>query len=354
MYKIAKSLLFQLDPERAHHLVIHQMAKYPNLVRVVAPSWTPSPMLRTKCLSMTFDHPIGLAAGLDKDAVAIPGLFACGFSFVEVGTVTPVPQSGNPTPRLFRLIPDEALINRMGFNNQGASACRRQIEALSTRSGVIGVNIGKNKVTQNERANEDYAKALSEVLPCADYITINLSSPNTPGLRDLQSSQSILDLLSFLQPIWEENPKPIFVKVAPDLADESVRDISQALLTSSFRNHIGLIATNTTLSRDHLQSEAARETGGLSGRPLAARSTEVIRQIWLATDGRIPIIGCGGIFDADDAYEKIRAGASLLQIYTSFIYRGPKVVQDIARGLTMLLERDGYASVQDAIGADYT
>lgn len=352
MYKIARSLLFRMDAERAHHLVLDQLSKRPTLMRLAVPSWTPALSLEQDVLGMRFPHPVGLAAGLDKNAVAIPGLFACGFSSIEVGTVTPVPQPGNPVPRLYRLKADEALINRMGFNNDGCAACADQIDQLRHRPGVIGVNIGKNKMTPNETAAKDYEQALQAVLPVADYITINLSSPNTPGLRDLQSASGILQILERMQPILAEQPKPVFVKLSPDSSDQALIHIAQTLAESTFAHHIGIIATNTTVARDSLQSSARYETGGLSGKPLANRATAVIRTIWRATEGTIPIVGCGGIFDADDAYEKIRAGASLLQIYTAFIYRGPGVVRDIVKGLEKRITADGYQTVQEAVGVD--
>lgn len=352
MYKLARAVLFRMDAERAHHLIMTQLSKRPGLMNIVTPSWKPAPSLNQCVLGMQFEHPLGLAAGLDKDAVAIPGLFACGFSYVEVGTVTPVPQPGNPKPRLYRLKADDALINRMGFNNDGCVACAERIRALDRRPGTIGINIGKNKMTPNETAARDYEQALETSLPVADYITINLSSPNTPGLRDLQSARGIIQILERMQPILAAHPKPIFIKISPDTGDVALTHISESLAESPFAQNIGIIATNTTIVRDSLKSPERYETGGLSGRPLAKRATDVIRRVWQATEGTIPIIGCGGISDAADAYAKIRAGASLLQIYTAFIYRGPSVVRDIVKGLEKRLTADGFTCLQDAVGVD--
>lgn len=352
MYSLARSILFQLDAERAHHIVINGLAKYPSMAQLATPRFQPSDKLRQVVLGLPFDHPVGLAAGLDKNAVAVPGFFACGFASVEVGTVTPVGQPGNPQPRLFRLKADDALVNRMGFNNDGAKACANQLSKLTKRKGIIGVNIGRNKTTSNEDAIKDYERALRDVLPYADYIAINVSSPNTPGLRDLQSVAFIEQLLGSLQSVLSDQPKPIFIKLSPDLADESIHEIGTRLAESPYASRIGIIATNTTITRGDLKSPEALETGGLSGRPLTKRSTEVIRTLRRATLGTLPIIGCGGIFDADDAYAKIRAGASLLQIYTSFIYRGPQVIKEIVEGLDERLKSDNIAHIRDAIGLD--
>lgn len=350
MYQLARSLLFQLDPEVAHHVTMDQLAKWPALARLVVPNWRVPSSLSQNILGLSFAHPVGLAAGLDKDAVAVNGLFQCGFSHVEVGTVTPVAQPGNPKPRLYRLKADEALVNRMGFNNHGAHACATRVAAISKRMGPIGINIGKNKVTDNQHADDDYDAALNIVIAAADYITVNISSPNTPGLRDLQSAETILQLLNRLAPTLNRNNRPVLIKLSPDLTDDSLLQIAVALKERSPVKQFGIIATNTTLSREGLISDAKQETGGLSGRPLRARSTEVIKLVYQATEGRVPIVGCGGIFDAQDAYEKILAGASLVQIYTSFIYRGPRVVQEIALGVAKRLQADGFASIQDAIG----
>lgn len=355
LYSLARSVLFQLDAESAHHLTLAQLAKRPYLGRFLAPKWTAPKTLSQTIFDLPFAHPIGLAAGLDKDAIAIDGLFRCGFSSVEVGTVTPLPQPGNPKPRLFRLKADRALINRMGFNNEGGEACARHVnhrrnKSLTTKFGPVGINIGKNKQTDNRLANEDYASVLEMVIDAADYITVNISSPNTPQLRDLQTAETILQLLRRLAPTLTAKDKPVFIKLSPDLNDDEIVDISHGLYRESPVRQVGIIATNTTVSRDGLTSSAKSESGGLSGRPLQSRSTHVIRLIYQATQGQIPIIGCGGIFTADDAYEKILAGASLLQIYTSFIYAGPAVIRNISLGIASKLGADGFSHISQAVG----
>ncbi|MFB5190347.1 quinone-dependent dihydroorotate dehydrogenase [Alicyclobacillus fastidiosus] len=352
MYRTLRSVLFQFDPERAHHIVLDNLGRWPQLAKLAVRPWKTDEILQTTVLGMTVPHPVGLAAGLDKDAIAVPGLFHCGFSIVEVGTVTPVPQPGNEQPRLFRLKADEALVNRMGFNNLGSRACAQRIARMDSPGGYIGVNIGKNKITPNEQAIDDYEKALCDVLDVADYVTVNLSSPNTPGLRDLQSARTIVALLDRLAPHLERAHKPVFVKLSPDLSDAALTHITEALIESRLVGNLGIIATNTTLSRSGLKSVEKRESGGLSGRPLRARSTEVIRLVRRVALGRLPIIGCGGIFNGDDAYEKIRAGADLLQIYTAFIYEGPLVVRNIATRLAERLQQDGFSSLAEAVGID--
>lgn len=352
MYSLARALLFQLDAERAHRLVMHNLGRWPLLAKLTVSHFEAPAPLKQTILGHTFSHPVGLAAGLDKDGIAIRGMFQCGFSSVEVGTVTPLPQPGNEQPRLFRLKQDEALINRMGFNNHGSAACAAQIRKLPQRPGIIGVNIGKNKITPNESAGADYMKALLDVVSVADYITVNLSSPNTPGLRDLQSASTVKDLCKQLEPTLLDNNTPVFIKLSPDLSEETLIDIIESIKTLSTSLKIGIIATNTTVTRENLQSPAQHETGGLSGKPLTARSTKVIQTVWRASGGQLPIIGCGGIFDAADAYEKIRAGASLLQIYTAFIYRGPTVVREIVSGLDKLLKADGFNHISEAVGCD--
>ncbi|WAH35828.1 quinone-dependent dihydroorotate dehydrogenase [Alicyclobacillus dauci] len=352
MYRLARALLFQLDPEQAHRVVMGNLSRWPRLAKLAAPKLHIPDSLKQTVLGMNFSHPIGLAAGLDKDAIAVNGLFGCGFSSIEVGTVTPLPQPGNPTPRLFRLKPDEALINRMGFNNEGSAACAGRLQALNNRPGIIGVNIGKNKVTPNETASDDYEKALKMVAHCADYITVNLSSPNTPGLRDLQSASTIIQLLTRLAPTLDAFERPVFIKLSPDLSDSALTHISETIADSSLVGRVGIIATNTTISRQGLKSPEKRESGGLSGLPLQSRSTEVVRIVYRASEGKIPIVGCGGIFNADDAYEKIRAGASLLQIYTAFIYRGPAVVSEIVTGLANKLKEDGFTTISEAVGSE--
>ncbi|MCF8566082.1 quinone-dependent dihydroorotate dehydrogenase [Alicyclobacillus tolerans] len=358
MYSLLRPLLFRLDPEFAHKLVLHSMALMPSLGRLASSSFDASPTLNQTLWNLKFPHPIGLAAGLDKDGIAIDGLLSCGFSFIEVGTVTPKPQPGNATPRLFRLLEDQALINRMGFNNQGAAKLAENVRRRRKR-GVVGVNLGKNKTTPNEQAASDYLALLDALYPLPDYVVINVSSPNTPGLRDLQTEESLIPLAKSVLARRDEqyesyrdrvrpHKTPVLVKLAPDLTNEALSAVAQGLLDIGID---GFIATNTTLSREGISSAHSHESGGLSGKPLKKRSTEVIRILYQATRGRVPIVGSGGVFDADDAYEKVCAGANLVQVYTGFIYRGPQIVGSIVTGLEKRLRQDGFSSIQEAVGS---
>jgi len=359
MYKLARSVLFKMEAERAHHLTLRTLAALPSLPRLMTPTVKAPASLAQTIWGFTFPHPIGLAAGLDKNGVAIRGLQNCGFAFIEVGTVTPRPQPGNPLPRLFRLTQDTALINRMGFNNEGADAVYARVQARA-RAGVVGVNLGKNKLTDNAQALDDYLLGVGRFHNVADYLVINISSPNTPGLRDLQDEDALIPLvegvLAHRQALQAADghvpPRPmppVLLKIAPDLTDAAIDSLGRKLMKIGID---GFIATNTTTLRPSLKSPLQRETGGLSGRPLAARSTEVIRILYRATEGRLPIIGSGGILSAHDAYEKIRAGASLIQLYTGFIYEGPALVQRIIQGLAQFVAADGFASIRDAVGTD--
>lgn len=295
------------------------------------------PKLETKLLGLTFTNPIGLAAGFDKDAKCFEAMGELGFGFVEIGTVTPKPQSGNPKPRLFRLKKDQALINRMGFNNGGASQI---VERLKKRKKgeqlIIGGNIGKNKWTPNEKAIEDYLKVFSELYPYVDYFAVNVSSPNTENLRSLQDKEPLLELLQSILQLNHsyDPPKPILLKIAPDLSPMQLDDIISIALDLKLD---GIIATNTTVSRDGLNSEAKLVSkigaGGLSGKPLTSRSTEIIRYLHQGLGGKIPIIGVGGIHTKEEALEKLDAGASLIQLYTGFIYEGPNLIEDIKQAL---------------------
>ena len=361
MYKtIVKPLMFRLQPETAHHLTIGGLSaaeRMPGAARLMhalygADQW---PETAVDLWGLHFPNPVGLAAGLDKDGQAVDMFAAIGFGHVEVGTVTPRPQPGNEKPRLFRLPEDGALINRMGFNNRGAGEMAARLARYASRRVPVMVNIGKNKTTPNESAVEDYLDCLRTLYPHADLFAVNISSPNTPGLRDLQQGDALRDLLAAiveeLELLEEKHgaKRPILVKLAPDLAPEELERAVEAICDSGVH---GIIATNTTLRRDGLKSPRAAEPGGLSGRPLAALSTDMIRRIRRLTQGKLPIIGCGGIFTAKDAYEKIRAGASLVQLYTSLIYEGPGVVRDIVRGLAGLLKRDGFSRLEEAVGVD--
>lgn len=355
MYNLFRKIMFQRDPETAHNVTLFALAKFPSITGWFTESFTPSPTLSQTIWGIPFTHPIGLAAGLDKDAQAVDGLFRCGFSFLEIGTVTPRAQPGNPKPRMFRLIEDNALINRMGFNNQGANNMAESLIKVK-RSGPIGINIGKNKMTPNEEALKDYLSCFTTLFQFANYIVINVSSPNTPGLRNLQSESAIRPLVQsilskrdelMIRRNGETHHLPILIKLAPDLADDAVDNLGRTLTADGID---GFIASNTTTERSELRSCHQRETGGLSGQPLQRRSTEIIRILSQATKGSIPIIGSGGVFSAIDAYDKILAGASLVQIYTGFIYRGPRLIKEIVEGVAALLKQDGFHSIQDAIG----
>ncbi len=362
LYRIAKPLLFRMDPEKAHHLIVDGMgaaARIPGTGALLSAAWgvAETPDLAVDLFGLHFAHPVGLAAGLDKNARAVAGFSRIGLSFMEVGTVTPVGQPGNEQPRLFRLPPDEALINRMGFNNEGADAIAGRLGRIKRRRIPIAVNIGKNKTTPNERAEGDYRACLQKLYPHADFFVVNISSPNTPDLRALQHGDELLALLSAVKEemnVQAERSggpvKPILVKIAPDNTDDQLAYMAEAIVRSGIS---GVIATNTTISRERLTHPHAGETGGLSGRPLTQRSTEVIRTLYRLTSGKLPIIGSGGIFDAGDAYEKIRAGASLVEVYTALIYRGPGLLRSIHRGLRERLKADGFSRITEAVGADH-
>lgn len=358
---LGKPLFFKLDPEQAHHLVIgglHRAAQLPGMIPLLRKMYgiSEAPEMKSELFGMTFPSPIGLAAGLDKNADAVEGFSAIGFGFMEVGTVTPLAQPGNPQPRLFRLPADEALINRMGFNNRGAEEMAKRLAALTSRPVPIGVNIGKNKVTPNEEAHLDYKKCIAALYAHADFFVVNISSPNTPDLRNLQYGK---ELSLLLEAVMEEmktqeghwgTKKAVLVKIAPDVG---LHELEYMVDTISKSGVSGIIATNTTLARDGLSHPHAGETGGLSGRPLRERATEIISRIYKQTGGKLPIIGSGGIFTAEDAYEKIKAGASLVEIYTALIYEGPEVNRRLHRELGELLRKDGYSHIFEAVGSGH-
>jgi dihydroorotate dehydrogenase len=356
---LVRPILFSLPPETAHELGLHSLSllRWKIVSNLVARrSNTPlNPITR---FGLSFRNPVGLAAGFDKNGIALQPLAALGFGFIEAGTVTYHPQPGNPRPRLFRLSEDQALINRAGFNNEGAAAFAERVEQHRPDC-VLGVSIGKSKITPLEDATEDYLASFDLVYRVADYIAINVSSPNTPQLRELQQSQQLTSLLSALQArnrelqkrYGKESPVPLLVKLSPDLEDgdlEMIVDVLDRLQVD------GVIATNTTVRRDHLRTDAKRVAafgeGGLSGKPLGNRSTRMIAKLYELTGGRIPLIGVGGIFTAQDAWEKIAAGASLVQLYTGFIYQGPNVAQEINEGLAGILAREGFTSLDAAVG----
>ncbi|MGI4762085.1 MAG: quinone-dependent dihydroorotate dehydrogenase [Janthinobacterium lividum] len=341
MYKsIVKPLLFQLDAERAHHLIFNNLkraSRVPGTAALLRGLYGyQHPSLRREVFGLTFANPVGLAAGFDKNAVLTDELASLGFSFVEIGTVTPRPQPGNPQPRLFRLPQDGALINRMGFNNDGAAAVAARLRQRTNRQLIIGGNIGKNKDTPNERAADDYVAAFQELAEVVDYFVVNVSSPNTPGLRELQDKKPLISLLQQVQAhnLTRAVPRPLLLKIAPDLTDAQLDDILEIARETQLS---GLVATNTTIARGGLATPAATVAGygagGLSGRPLRARATEVIAYLHRHSQGGLPIIGAGGIHSAQDALEKLAAGASLVQLYTGFIYEGPGLVKQINQAL---------------------
>ncbi len=354
-YRWVRPLLFRLEPERAHALVTGAARLAPALLRL-APAWprrSPASLqnLRVRLWGLEFANPVGLAAGFDKDGELVQALAPLGFGFLETGTVTPRPQPGNPRPRLFRLEADQAIINRMGFNNRGAAALAERL-AARPRPIPVGVNMGKNRDTPVERAVEDYLLVLRAVHAVADYVVVNVSSPNTPGLRSLQQRRQLTDLLG---PVRAERDRltaggrvlPLLVKVAPDLEPGELEEVAGVALDQ----HVdGLVATNTTLRREGLSSSYRQEAGGLSGKPLRSLALATVAALYRLTSGRLPIIGVGGIQGAQDAYDFIRAGATLVQVYTGLIYKGPGLVAGINRGLAARLERDGFASVQQAVG----
>lgn len=339
-------LMRGLDAETAHGIALKALAAG----LAGRDSGRDDPVLATEALGLRFRNPIGLAAGFDKDAVAVLPLMHLGFGFVEAGTVTPRPQAGNPRPRLFRLAEDAAVINRMGFNNGGLDGYLARLRDLPRPlPAVFGANVGINK--EGADPERDYPALYAAVAPLADYVTVNVSSPNTPGLRDLQGEErlaAILDAIAATRATLDRTP-PLLVKIAPDLADDALAPIVNACLT---RGVAGLIVSNTTIARPPLASPQAKEAGGLSGAPLFGPSTEVLRKVHRIARGRLTLIGVGGIATPEQAYAKIRAGASLVQLYTGFAYAGPVLPRRLADGLAALLKRDGFTSVADAVGKD--
>ncbi|MEM8695763.1 MAG: quinone-dependent dihydroorotate dehydrogenase [Pseudomonadota bacterium] len=348
IYPFLRPLIFTLDAERAHRLTIAGLKAAP----LGAPSPSP-PMLATRVAGLDFPNPVGLAAGFDKNAEVPDKMLALGFGFAEVGTLTPHPQSGNPKPRIFRLPADAAVINRLGFNNGGQKAAAQRLagrdlrrsSSTSPRRGVVGINIGANKDSADRIA--DYAAGVRAMAPLADYLTINISSPNTPGLRALQDEAALDALLEKAIAARGDDGPPIFLKVAPDLEPADIDAIARI---ATDRRMSGLIVGNTTISRPVLSSAHASEAGGLSGRPLAALARQRLRDFRSATGGTMPIIAVGGIDSAEEAWGRIRAGASLVQLYTALAYHGPGLGRRIALGLDTLRQRDGFASIAEAVG----
>ena len=331
MYKsILRPILFKSDPEEIHHFTfssVRRLFKVPGSKNIIKKLYQVNDTrLEREVFGLKFKNPVGLAAGFDKDAKLYKELSHFGFGFIEIGTVTPKPQPGNPKKRLFRLKEDQAIINRMGFNNGGVAEAVVRLQ--KNKNVLIGGNIGKNKVTPNDEAVNDYILCFNALFSVVDYFVVNVSSPNTPGLRELQDKEPLTKLLATLQDLnaQKEKRKPILLKIAPDLTEDQLLDIIDIVATTKID---GVIATNTTISRDGLTSVNKEETGGLSGKPLTKRSTEVIRFLSERSNKAFPIIGVGGIHSAQDALEKIEAGASLVQLYTGFIYEGPQLIKDI-------------------------
>jgi dihydroorotate dehydrogenase len=349
LYALARPLLALIDPERAHALTVAALAR----------GWGPKarapddPILAVSLWGKTFANPVGLAAGFDKDAEAIAGAFGLGFGFVEVGTITPEPQPGNPRPRVFRLAEDKAVINRYGFNSKGMAAAAERLDAFRAAypkaPGPVGVNLGKNRESQD--AAEDYAAGAARLAPFADYLAINVSSPNTPGLRALQGPKELAGIVGRVRGALRGQAPPLMLKISPDLGEDDRAAVAQAAAELKLD---GLIVANTTVSRPPgLRSRNKAQAGGLSGAPLMDLSTEVLADMHRRTAGRIPLIGVGGIASGADAYAKIRAGASLVQLYTALVYEGPGLVARIKRELAALLRRDGHANIEAAVGADH-
>lgn len=336
MYQLLKLFLFRLNPEKAHHFTF-SLIKVANFIPGLSAVFRSlykieHPALKRQIFGLNFSNPVGLAAGLDKDALVFNEFGNFGFGFIEIGTVTPKPQPGNDKPRLFRLVKNEALINRMGFNNKGVMAAAEKLKNRKDRNLIIGGNIGKNKVTENENAISDYEICFNSLFDVVDYFVVNVSSPNTPNLRALQEKEPLKKLLNHLQQLnlKKANPKPILLKIAPDLTNEQLDEIIEIVIETKIA---GVIATNTTISREGLNYTAeeigAFGAGGLSGKPLTQRSTEVIRYLKTKSNNAFPVIGVGGIHTAQDAIDKLNAGADLVQLYTGFIYEGPALVKQI-------------------------
>ncbi|MFF8658629.1 quinone-dependent dihydroorotate dehydrogenase [Streptomyces huasconensis] len=363
MYKLFFRLVFQrMDPEQAHHLAfrwIRLAARVPVLRTFLAAALAPRYReLRTEALGLRMHGPFGLAAGFDKNAVAIDGMSMLGFDHIEIGTVTGEPQPGNPKKRLFRLVQDRALINRMGFNNEGSAAVAARLAARkAVFKTVVGVNIGKTKVVPEEEAAADYVKSTERLARHADYLVVNVSSPNTPGLRNLQATESLRPLLTAVREAADRSVEgrrvPLLVKIAPDLADEDIDAVADLAVELGLD---GIIATNTTIARESLGLESeptlVDEVGGLSGAPLKARSLEVLRRLYARVGDRITLVGVGGIENAEDAWQRILAGATLVQGYSAFIYEGPFWARAIHKGLAARLRTSPYATLADAVGAD--
>ena len=339
LYRLARPALFALDAERAHGLAIAALKAMPR-----RPAALGGP-LETQVAGLTFPNPLGMAAGFDKDGEVPDALLGQGFGFVEVGSITPRPQAGNPKPRLFRLVEDRAVINRLGFNNEGQPPAYDRLLRCTHVHGVIGVNIGANKVSDDRIA--DYVAGVRAMSPVARYLTINISSPNTPGLRQLQDEGALRALLSAIDEVRGDGGPPVFLKVAPDLGEGEPDQIVRAAMQHRVD---AIIVANTTVSRPPLRSRQAREQGGLSGAPLKPLALKALREFRSASGGVMPLIGVGGIATADDAWERILAGASLVQLYSAMVYEGPGIARQIALGLAERVKRAGFANIAEAVG----
>ncbi len=341
LFDLIRPAIFALDPERAHRLTIAALKLAPLRQAGNAPG------LASRVAGIDFPNPVGMAAGFDKDAEVPDAVLALGFGFAEVGSITPRPQGGNPKPRLFRLAEDGAVINRMGFNNGGAQAALARLRARQSQPGVIGINIGANKDSADRIA--DYAEMTRLMAPLATYLAVNISSPNTPGLRALQDEGALIALLDAVMALRGDDGPPVFLKVAPDLERADVAAIARIALDKGLG---ALIVSNTTIARPALRSRHAGEAGGLSGAPLKDMALQRVREFHAETGGALPLVGVGGIADADDAWQRIRAGASLVQMYSALVYGGPGLARRIVGGLERLMARDGFSTIAEAVGSE--
>ncbi len=346
LFSLFRPALFMLDPETAHGLALSAL----KLLPPGAPPKTDGPQATTVA-GIAFPNPLGMAAGFDKDGEVPDALLGLGFGFAEVGSITPLPQAGNPRPRLFRLTEDRAVINRMGFNNHGAAEAAERLAARKSRGGVVGINLGANKDSPDRIA--DYAVMARVMAPLATYLAVNVSSPNTPGLRALQDEGALRELLQAVKDGASEatkgKPPPIFLKVAPDLEPADVDAIARIAIEAKLG---ALIVSNTTISRPPLKARDAGETGGLSGTPLRDLAQQRLRDFRKATGGTLPLVGVGGIARAEDAWARIRAGASLVQLYSAMVYEGPGIAKTVTRGIEKLMRRDGFNSIAEAVGSE--
>lgn len=342
LYRMLRPALFAFDAEAAHGLAINALKTLPT----GAPQ-PPGDPLAVEVAGLSFPNPLGMAAGFDKDGEVPDALLGLGFGFAEVGSITPRPQAGSPKPRLFRLAEDRAVINRMGFNNGGAPAAAARLAARLGRPGIVGINVGANKDSADRVA--DYAQMTRIMAPLASYLAVNISSPNTPGLRALQDEGALVDLLDAVLEARGESGPPVFLKVAPDLEPADIDAIARIAMDKRLG---ALIVSNTTISRPPLVSRHAGETGGLSGAPLKTLALQRVRDFRRATGGALPLVGVGGIATAEDAWERIRAGASLVQLYSAMVYEGPGIARRILRRMAYLLRRDGFGSIAEAVGSE--